>query len=168
MTSPRAVVLLSCLLAFAAPDLALAEGGGGGAKATGSGDRREKMAKRPRDEADLTGGEMIQLEPMWVPVMNRGRGPVFYGITVQLTPQPDKIPDACYKTPWVTEALVLYFHDHPLPGMTQATLESAPLARALKGVVEAVAPGLFKAVHLIEGSSDKINENDADLSLSCG
>ncbi len=133
--------------------------------ATGS--RADKMAKRSRDEAAETGGSLIQLDTMWVPVA-RGSRRSYVGFTVQLTPLKGMLPEACYTTPWVTEAMIEYFNKRPLRLGSQRELDTQKLQQGLMDAVNKVAgPGVFKMVRLIDGPPEPLDQADNDLSLVC-
>ncbi|WP_147164726.1 hypothetical protein [Pararhodospirillum oryzae] len=159
-------VLLAASLALPEAWASGASSQGGGA---GSGDRKERMTKRPRNEAELTGGELIQLETMWIPASEPGGRRQYFGMTVRLYPETGRFADACYKAPWVNEALINYFHQHPLEQASQAALDRDALRRALKALVDTVAGlGVIKTITILDGASEPPTENDADLSLVCG
>ncbi|MBK1666170.1 hypothetical protein CKO38_17510 [Rhodospirillum rubrum] len=159
-----APVLASLLaLTLAIPPVQAAEGA-----APTEGGRKDKIAKRARNDAALTGGEIIELETLWIPTAGSRQPRRYIGITVRLVANTARLEEACYTAPWVNEALIIYFNDHPLAG-TEGALAVPALTKALKTLADQVAgKDVFKVVKMIDGPGDKLAPADAELTLSCG
>jgi hypothetical protein len=166
---PTGLSVLVALVALLALSLAIppafAAGGGGGEE--GQASQKDKMTKRPRYDAALTGGHLIQLETLWVPVVV-GKRRQYLGMTVHLIPAPDKMADACYVTPWVTEALVTHFNATPLNAAARRDLAGKAMTDALMALVNKVAgKGVFSKVELIDAPPGPLEPEDGELSLAC-
>lgn len=162
-------VLAAGVLGAPAPGVAAGGGGGhGGGGGDSGGSHSDKITKRPRDEADKTGGTLIQLETMWMPVLARRGTRSYIGVTVHLIPNPDKLPEACYVTPWVTEALIIHFNAHPVANADPASLEAKALRDRLMAICTRLAgEGVFQEVRVINGPAAELDLSDAELSLVC-
>lgn len=131
---------------------------------------KDKVPKPPRNEAEsIAGAQMLQVEPLWLPVKQARPGVVRYmGVTVRLTPKAGLLTDACYKMPWVTEALILYFNRHQLdanPSEGDRALDKA----ILKTANSLSAKPLFEKAQLlpIDGTPRPISDADQMLSQVC-
>ncbi|WP_413204871.1 hypothetical protein [Rhodospirillum sp. A1_3_36] len=155
------VVVLSLALVGGAPPfqaLAAEEGGS----------QKDKITKRPRYDAALSGGTVIQLDTMWIPMVVSGDRRQYVGMTVHLMPEQGKEAEACYVTPWVTEALIFYFNSHGMSPQERQDLDNKDFVKALSAVVDKVAkPGVFREVKVIDAPPAKQDANNAELSLIC-
>ncbi|MCF8481371.1 MAG: hypothetical protein K9H25_13130 [Rhodospirillum sp.] len=130
--------------------------------------QKDKITKRPRYDAGLTGGTIIQLETMWIPVVVSGNRRQYVGMTVQLLPNPDRLVEACYSTPWVTEALITYFNTNGLSQADRRDLNDRAFTSSLSAVVDRVAkPGIFRGVKVLDGPPAELDFADSELSLVC-
>jgi hypothetical protein len=130
--------------------------------------QKDKITKRPRYDAGLTGGTIIQLETMWIPIVGSGNRRQYLGMTVQLMPNPDRVVEACYITPWVTEALITYFNANGLSRADRRDLDGTAFTKALIAEVDRVAkPGVFRGVKVIDSPPKELDFADAELSLVC-
>ncbi|HCF17728.1 MAG TPA: hypothetical protein DEV96_06750, partial [Rhodospirillum rubrum] len=130
--------------------------------------KKDKIAKRARNDAALTGGEIIELETLWIPTAGNRQPRRYIGVTARLVANTTRLEEACYTAPWVNEALIIYFNDHPLAG-TEGALAVPALTKALKTLADQVAgKDVFKVVKMIDGPGDKLAPADAELTLSCG
>lgn len=69
---------------------------------------------KPRRDVENVPGDYIQLDTLWVPVLGGSGKPIFLGLILRLWPGPDTRYEACVEAPWITEAMLLYFNEHPL------------------------------------------------------
>ncbi|MBE1237288.1 hypothetical protein IHV25_06470 [Phaeovibrio sulfidiphilus] len=132
-------------------------------------ERKNARGRRTRDQADLIGGTLFQLEPFWFPVQTSKKGPVRYiAGRIQLVPAEDKIVDACYKLPWITEALILHYYRSPLDHAPEEgnSADEKQLARVVNAYTKVP---LFKTMRIvpIDSIPRPISEEDRELSLVC-
>lgn len=69
---------------------------------------------KPRKDVENVPGDYIQLDTLWVPVMGGGSKPIYLGLILRLWPGPDTRYEGCVEAPWIAEAMLLYFNEHPL------------------------------------------------------
>lgn len=98
---------------------------------------QSKKTTKPRSQVEDVPGEYIQLETLWVPVLNAAGRPTYLGLVVRLWPGGTTRYDACLQTPWVHEALLIHFSDSPLDRKTYD--DDKALNRQVNDVVDRVA-----------------------------
>lgn len=152
---PRLTLALALALGVAlaptvSPVPALAAGGGGGGAAD-AGDRPDKETVLPRTEADEVTGTYVQLNVMWLPVL-QGRRSRYEAFTIRLVPHPDHRVLACFKAPWAHEAVLMALTEQPVKVEDMTHLETAALkTRLLERITSQVGPDLFTDVHIGSG-----------------
>ncbi|MGB0697347.1 MAG: hypothetical protein ACPGOY_16960 [Rhodospirillaceae bacterium] len=141
---------------------ALAAGG------AAAGSRDDNTTKRPRDQAHLIGGDTIMLETMWIPVPT-GQGTFqAVGLTPYLEIHPEQVNKACYRTPWVAEALIIHLYNHPSQRQALADITQGKNKQEILALTELIAgPGVFKDVRLEQGLPLKQSRENETLSLVC-
>ena len=111
------LVVLSVGLAAMHPATAWAAGGGGGHSAKedsghgGSGGGT--METPPRTKAHRVAGRYMQLNVLWLPVVQQDRHR-YQAVTARLVPHPANRVMACFKAPWAQEALLFALNESPL------------------------------------------------------
>lgn len=124
----------------------------------------EKTSK-PRVQANDIPGDYIQLETLWVPVVNRAGSNGYMGLVVRLWPGEQTRLDACFAAPHVADALMVDFNRNPLERDVYEN-DKKLVARIQKIVTD---QGYNKAYKKIEAIHDFVapDENSAMLTLTC-
>lgn len=123
--------VLSAVLAASPAPVAWAAGGGGGHSAKGDSDHGSSAASTmetpPRTKAQGVGGRYMQLNVLWLPVVQKARHR-YQAVTARLVPHPAKRVMACFKAPWAQEALLFALNESPLTldAIASWQAESAP------------------------------------------
>lgn len=124
----------------------------------------EKTTK-PRIQVNDVPGDYIQLETLWVPVVNRAGSNGYMGLVVRLWPGAETRLDACLTAPHVADALMVDFNRHPLERDVYEN-DKKLLARIQQVIT---AQGYDKAYKKIEAIHDFAapDENSVMLTLTC-
>jgi hypothetical protein len=162
MTSSAAVPSRQARLVLA---LAAAVGLGLTLAATAPMGAASAQTTKPRSQVEDVPGAYIQLETVWLPVLNAAGRPTYLGIVVRLWPGPTTRYEACVAVPEVADQLLVHFNRQP---MTREAYEDdkARDKQIMEVVVRTVGKGVFIKA---ESYRDFVipDEESAILSATC-
>lgn len=158
--SLRALVLslFWAVLLCALPSLDAMAGSGG------------KKAAKPRSEANVIPGDYIQLDVIWIPVVD-GRKTLYQGLFVRLNvpPAPEPVEgappstaryQACVQAPWARQAIIANFND--IPASRPEFGDEAKLKRRVEQAVQTISKE--KVYRSVEVSTNVLTP-DADSAM---
>lgn len=123
-------------------------------------------ASKPRIQVDDVPGNYIQLETLWVPVVNRAGNTGYMGLVVRLWPADDKRYEACIAAPKVGDSLMVDFNKSPLD--PEVYNDTKKLVARMIAVIAAHQedPKIFRKVEAIRDFVSP-DEDSAMLTLTC-
>lgn len=135
------------------------------ALAGGTAFAQSAKTSKPRSQVDDIPGDYIQLETLWVPVLNQAGRAAYLGMVVRLWPGGQTRYEACVKAPWMGEALLIHFNDHPLDRATYE--DDKRLNKLVAAVIEAeVGTAVYRKSHAFREFVVP-DEESAMLTLAC-
>ncbi|NKD85846.1 hypothetical protein HEQ63_06575 [Haematospirillum jordaniae] len=151
-----AFALVSALSVFPPSD---AEAGSGG-----------KKASKPRSEANAVPGDYIQLDVIWIPVVD-GQKTLYQGLFVRLfvPPPPEPVEgappsnaryQACVKAPWARQAIIAALND--IPASRKEFADEAKLKRRVEQAVQTISKEkVYRSIEI----STNVLVPDADAAM---
>lgn len=127
-------------------------------------DAAEKASK-PRSQVEDVPGDYIQLETLWVPVVNRAGNTGYMGLVVRLWPGDTTRYEGCIGAPHAADALMVDFNKSPLP--PDVYYDDKKLLQRVTSVVnQKVADKTYKKIEIIR---DFVSPDDQSgmLTLTC-
>lgn len=150
--------LLWAVFLFFLPSLDAMAGSGG------------KKASKPRSEANVIPGDYIQLDIIWIPVVE-GQKALYQGLFVRLNVPPVPEPvggappstaryQACVRAPWARQAIIANFND--IPASRAEFGDEAKLKRRVEQAVQTISKE--KVYRSVEVSTNVLTP-DADSAM---
>lgn len=124
-----------------------------------------RKTTKPRVQVDEVPGDYIQLDPIWVPVMNRSGRPIYLGVVLRLYPGGETRFEACVTAPHVADWLIIEFNRHP---MTREDYEDLPaLKKRITDLIEKKAgASTYRQIEVMHDHQPP-DEDSGSLSETC-
>ena len=124
-----------------------------------------EKASKPRSKVEEVPGDYIQLETLWVPVVNRAGNNGYMGLVVRLWPGDTTRYEGCIAAPHAADALMVDFNKSPL--QPDIYYDDTKLLQRVTSVVnQKVADKTYKKIEVIR---DFVSPDDQSgmLTLTC-